>query len=705
MLSSFYRKRVSGARQLREKLSLIETLVFGLPFVSILYLGHQGHISLDGGQIVFLAFLLLVVLAGLVMLRQFFDRFLEFTSVVRKAAAGQIELMDAVRQTGDLAEVAGAFSSFFDKLESTNEDLARKVQSLSVMRELLHLTNHTDDFDILLKSLLDKAMILAEAEIGSVFATDPESGWLRLVHYKAPVEGQIREFPIRADSPFMRRAMADKKPFLVRDIETDLRTLRPSAPRYGSPSFLVIPIFAGKEVAGILNLARKRTRKAFNEEDEHLLSIVVGEMGFALQNSYLTKKCNEQASLLEKTTEALQTETEGRKHAEEERRKLASHMVHAQKMQAIGTLAGGVAHDFNNLLMAIQGNVSMMLLDTGSEYGHFHRLKNIEKQVASGSRLTRQLLGLAREGQGDWRAVQLNKLVRETSETFGRTRKDVSIHLDLAEDLAPVEGDAAHLEQVLWNLYINASDAMPKGGKILIQTRNIPPEAMRAEPLNPNPAPHVTVSVQDTGCGMDPETIRQIFEPFFTTKESGKGTGLGLASVNGIVKAHGGCIDVQSQKGRGSVFHLYFPATLKEAAKAMPEDGAPVRGTGRVLLVDDEESVRGIGKEMLGSLGYEVVEAATGSEALCVFKERHKEIDVVILDLVMPEMRGEEIFARLMAIHPKARILLSSGFDKNEKAAELLEQGGLAFIQKPFTLTYLSQVLERIFTGKEKGAA
>ncbi len=693
---SFFRKRSLEARQLRHKLSIIETLIFGLPVTFILYLLYSGRVTIHGGQVIFVGFLLLIVLAGLMMIRQFFERFAHFTRVVSKAASGQIELLEAVQQTGDLAEVAGAFNSFFEKMESTNEELSRKVQSLSVMKELLQITSATNDMDVLLKSLLDKAMILAEAEIGSVFAVDPESGWLRLVHYKAPIEGQFEEFPTNTDSPYMRKAMAEKHTLLVQDIETDPRTRKTNNPKYQSPSFMVLPIFSGREIAGVLNLARKRDRKAFNEEDEHLLSLVVGEMGIALQTAFLSRKCEEQARLLTKTGEQLRSETEIRRQTEEERRKLASQMVHVQKMQAIGTLAGGVAHDFNNLLMAIQGNVSMMLLDTSPDYGHFKRLKNIEKQVNSGARLTRQLLGLAREGRSEWKAVHANKLVRETSETFGRTRKDVSIILDLAQDLSPMEGDASQVEQILWNLYINASDAMPKGGKLLIRTRNADSANMTVKPLTPKPGPYVMIGVQDSGTGMAEETIKQIFEPFFTTKEEGKGTGLGLASVYGIVKAHGGCIDVQSRKGRGSVFCIYFPATQKESLKGSAEEGEPVTGSGTVLLVDDEEPVRSINREMLTSLGYKVYEACAGDEAVEMFRRLHDEIDVVILDLVMPHMSGREIFEALVEVDPKVRILLSSGFDKNDTAVELLERGCLAFIQKPFTLTYISEVLHRI---------
>jgi len=240
-----------------------------------------------------------------------------------------------------------------------------------------------------------------------------------------------------------------------------------------------------------------------------------------------------------------------RKRAEKEKKKLEAQLQHAQKMEAIGTLAGGIAHDFNNLLMGIQGNVSL-----------------IEKQVQSGVKLTQQLLGYARKGRYEVKPIDLNQLVEETSETFSRTNKEITIHQELAKDLFAIEADLGQIEQVLLNLYVNAADAMHGGGNLILKTMNTAHKDMKGKLYDPKPGNYVLLTVTDTGTGMDKETIERIFDPFFTTKKMGRGTGLGLASAYGIIKGHGGYIDVESNKGRGTTFSIYLPASEKKIQKA-----------------------------------------------------------------------------------------------------------------------------------------
>src|SRR4030043_1670600 len=229
-----------------------------------------------------------------------------------------------------------------------------------------------------------------------------------------------------------------------------------------------------------------------------------------------------------------------------EKKRMEAQPIPAQKMEAIGTLAGGIAHDFNNLLMVIQGYVSLMLLEIASSHPHYQMLKNIENKVQSGSKLTNQLLGYARKGKYEGKPFQLNQLVEETSKAFGRTRREITVHRELAEDLFPIEGDIGQIQQILMNLFVNAADAMPEGGGISLKTANIPHGAMKGKLYNPKPGDYVLLTVTDTGIGMDPKTVEHIFEPFFTTKELGRGTGLGLASVYGIVKGHGGNVVFES---------------------------------------------------------------------------------------------------------------------------------------------------------------
>ena len=249
-----------------------------------------------------------------------------------------------------------------------------------------------------------------------------------------------------------------------------------------------------------------------------------------------------------------------------ERRHIEKQLLQALKLESIGTLAGGIAHDFNNLLMGILGNTSLMLLDAAPSDPNYKRLKNIEKQVESGSRLTAQLLGYARKGKYELKSIDLNQLVKDTSEVFGRTRKDISIYFELTPDLPSVEADKGQIEQVLWNLYVNAADAMPKGGDFILKTFIADYKNMKSKLYIPRPGKYVVLAVTDTGVGMDKEIRERIFDPFFTTKEMGRGTGLGLASAYGIIKGHDGYIDVESRKGKGTTFSIYLPASQAATA-------------------------------------------------------------------------------------------------------------------------------------------
>ena len=286
-----------------------------------------------------------------------------------------------------------------------------------------------------------------------------------------------------------------------------------------------------------------------------------------------------------------------------ERKRMEAQLLHAQKMEALGTLAGGIAHDFNNLLMVIQGNVSLMLLDVDAHHPHHRMLKGIEKKVEDGSRLTSQLLGYARVGMYEIKPIHLNPLVEETSEAFGRTRKEITIHRTLASDLYPIEADQGQIEQVLMNLFVNAAEAMPGGGDLFLETINVTHEEIRGKIYDPKPGAYVRLTVKDTGIGMDPKTLERIFDPFFTTKGLGRAAGLGLASAYGIIRGHGGYIDVESEKGKGTVFRVYLPASEKKVPKMVERVEETVNGEEVILLVDDEEMVLDIGQQLLNSIG------------------------------------------------------------------------------------------------------
>ena len=390
----------------------------------------------------------------------------------------------------------------------------------------------------------------------------------------------------------------------------------------------------------------------------------------------------------------------GRRHLLEsfvditERKRLEDELRQSQKMKAIGQLAGGVAHDFNNLLTGILGYADMLMrkAEPGSEV--YKAAQTIEEVADRAAELTRQLLGFARKGKYRVIPIDAHETIRAVAALLGRTiDKNVRIVLRLNAGRSVVMGDPSQMEQMLMNLAFNARDAMPKGGELLFETSVVHLGTMSAgaHPLGLTGA-HLLIAVSDTGSGIPWEIQGRVFEPFFTTKASGKGIGMGLATVYGIVESHGGSIRVQSKENHGATFKIYLPLTdQKAAAKETEEDkGECVPGSGRILIVDDEEVVRNIAAAILSELGYEAIAVSSGKEAVERYRVEGSEIDLVVLDMVMPEMDGRKCFQALKAIDPDVKVILASGYGRNERAQQIMNEGALAFVPKPFRANELS---------------
>ena len=382
-----------------------------------------------------------------------------------------------------------------------------------------------------------------------------------------------------------------------------------------------------------------------------------------------------------------------------ERKKMENQFQIAQRMEAIGTLAGGLAHDFNNLMMGILGNVSIMMLDTEITSPHYEKLKKVEQLIQSGSTLTSQLLGYARKGKFELKILDLNKIVKDSVEIFGRTRKEIAIHMDLSSTAGPVEIDRSQVEQVLFNLFINAADAMPDGGNLRLQTTMINRKEIGHKPYKMESDRYVLLQVKDTGHGMDVETQNRIFDPFFTTKEMGRGTGLGLASAYGIIKAHAGYIDVASEIGQGTTFTIYLPVSERKIPQVVKGDATIKFGRGTILVVDDEEMVLEIGTEMIGKMGYQTLSARNGDEAISLYRKSPDNIDLVVLDLIMPGASGSDTFDMLRQINAGVKVLLASGYSIDSQAISLMDRGCNGFIQKPYNLEDLSRKIDEILNG------
>jgi two-component system cell cycle sensor histidine kinase/response regulator CckA len=386
-----------------------------------------------------------------------------------------------------------------------------------------------------------------------------------------------------------------------------------------------------------------------------------------------------------------------------EQRDLEYQLQHVRRMDAIGNLAGGIAHNFNNLLMGIQGNVSILLQDKKDGDWGTDELAGIERCIDSGAKLTRQLLSFAKGGRYSLDLVDGNDIVEKSSSMFARTRKEIHVDRRLGAEQAIVEVDTAQIELALMDLFVNAWHAMSSGGTLTVSTANVTLDDAYVKPHNLTPGNYLKIGVSDTGAGMDEKTSERIFEPFFTTRHMGEGTGLGLASVFGIIKKHQGIITVDSQVGKGTTFTIYLPTARKiEKPKESGNlrvptaENVPEKGSGTILVVDDEEYILSADKAMLNGLGYEVLLAKGGKEALRVFEEKKDSINLLILDLIMPDLSGEIVYDRIKSSRPDVRVILSSGYSIEGQAESILKKGCDGFIQKPYNLNQLAQKIKEV---------
>lgn len=382
---------------------------------------------------------------------------------------------------------------------------------------------------------------------------------------------------------------------------------------------------------------------------------------------------------------------------EKEKEDIRNQLFQAQKMDAIGNLAGGIAHDFNNMLQGILGSATLLKMQITESDKAYRSIELIEHIADRASQLTRQLLGFARKGKYIVEPLDLNSVVENVLKIISRTfDRSISINTSLRRDLWTMEGDRSQIEQVMLNLCLNARDAMPSGGTLTIETFNSP-DIPAIDGGGRRAGEYAAVRITDSGVGMDDETKKRIFEPFFTTKGVGKGTGMGLAMVYGVVKNHRGAIAFESTPGRGSIFTVFFPAVHAEVPVRKESDGELIYGKGTVLVVDDEDIVRDISREILEKLGYSVLEASNGLEAVELYGDRHNEVDLVLLDLVMPVMDGREAFERLRKINPGVKVLFSSGYDSDKQSGlSSMSSGARGFIRKPFTILELAEKVNRL---------
>lgn len=389
-----------------------------------------------------------------------------------------------------------------------------------------------------------------------------------------------------------------------------------------------------------------------------------------------------------------------RKAMEKRREELERRLQQSRRLEALGTLAGGIAHNFNNILMAIQGNVSLLLMEMNPEDPRCERLRAIEEAVRSGADLSRQILRSAKVEKIEVGVLDINSLLKEVCSLFGAAHKQVSIREQLAYPLQEVRADRNLMEQVLLNLLVNAGQAMPQGGELWIRTENVSLNEEESAHHGVSAGNFVRITVKDTGTGMDQVTLQRVFEPFFTTREVGEGTGLGLATAYGIVRTHKGFMTAESEPGVGSTFNVYLPAS-RDTRSMGAAKGNEFTTKGRILFVDDEEMILKVGTQLLEALGYSVIQARSGKEALSLYGKHCKEVDLVLLDMVMPEMGGAQVLRALREMDPQVRVLLCSGhFPESELQGAFME-GCVGSIRKPFSLEELGRILQRLIEGQQ----
>ncbi len=450
-------------------------------------------------------------------------------------------------------------------------------------------------------------------------------------------------------------------------------------------NFLAVPIIFGNETIGLLSVAN--SKRCYAEEDKKLLENIADYISPIL-NARLQRDRQEQ----------------GRKQAEEEREKLQKQILQARKMELVGQLAGGVAHDFNNMLGVIIGQVEMALNEADQAQPLFNHLLEIHKAAERSADLTRQLLGFARKQTISPTVLAMNETVESMLKMLRRLiGEEICLTWLPGAELWKVKLDPSQIDQVLANLCVNARDAIAGMGKITIQTENVIfDEAYCADHADTAPGEYVLLAVNDDGRGMDRETLDKVFEPFFTTKELGKGTGLGLATVYGIVRQNNGFINVYSELGRGTTFRIYLPRHAANTEQMRKESCKPpiIRGNETILLVEDEPAILDMVKEMLETFGYQVLASPTPNLAIRISKEYSDEIHLLITDVVMPEMTGWDLSKKLTSLYPGLKCLFMSGYMENVIAHHGVLDEGVNFIQKPFSRQALATKVREILNIK-----
>jgi signal transduction histidine kinase len=587
-----------------------------------------------------------------------------------------------VSQLKEMASIINALNRLTVDFRENAAQLENLIQQFATLAEITEITAHVPDITELLRLVLRKSMASTHARIGSIALVREDGGGLDLVAFEGWVPESLG--PVAQADTLCGQVIETGRPLLVEDIEKCPLTMRPNNwSRYSTKSFLIMPLKTKTATIGVLSLSDKATGGTFHGQDQQFLAVLLGQMGYAVENARLLKQARDAASNLSRTVQIQESQLQ----------EAQLMILQSEKLSALGQLAGGVAHDFNNLLQAILGYVILSMSMCGQDRALTHNLGQIRSAAERAARLASQLLAFGRRQTLKPKNLDLNRVTEEVLKMLERViGENISLKV-IANSRGIVRADLQQIEQVLMNLCVNSRDAMPDGGAVVIETKDL-----EIGPSGNDQFPgaasgrFVLMSVKDDGCGMDKETIKRIFEPFFTTKEVGKGTGLGLATVYGIVSQHNGYVDVKSEPGRGSEFRILLPmcdgasseiSSDKVAGKAGGKEGGPSRGFETVLIAEDETVVRDLSAEILRDAGYDVITSSDGEEAIELFESRTDGISLLLVDAIMPKKSGREVYERVRSIKPKLPVLLFTGYSATDLFDLPADDSNVKIIHKP----------------------